>query len=375
MDVHPRARWPRPVPLIGDPTRAAERAADPRAGRSTRRRLGAARGDRRPPRHPPLPPRPGAAGDGSPGAHGRPQAPSVGHSQPWRFVVVTEQATRDRAAVLADRERLRQAAALDAGLGARACSTCSSRASARRPSASSSLRPPRPGRRGARPGDLPRRRPVVAAPARSRTSGSPPAPRGLGIGWVTLFQPAELADAARTSPTASRPSAGSASAGPTSGRPSPGSSGPAGRARLAARRRRLARTLAGRRASRPAPVSHLRAAGAGRRRAPRATRSTTCSPRPARSGCSTGPSTGSSRCPGRAPVHRGTLVARRPPTIAVDGTRRLGLPGVTVTADVSPRARAGDVDRCRGRAAAGLASSVVDAGDRRAGRSRAPRRA
>ena len=29
MDAHPRARWPRPVPLIGDPTRAAERAADP----------------------------------------------------------------------------------------------------------------------------------------------------------------------------------------------------------------------------------------------------------------------------------------------------------------------------------------------------------
>jgi len=37
------------------------------------------------------------------------QAPSVGHSQPWRFIVVTEQATRDRAALLADRERLRQA--------------------------------------------------------------------------------------------------------------------------------------------------------------------------------------------------------------------------------------------------------------------------
>jgi nicotinate-nucleotide--dimethylbenzimidazole phosphoribosyltransferase len=37
------------------------------------------------------------------------QAPSVGHSQPWRFIVVSGQATRDRAALLADRERLRQA--------------------------------------------------------------------------------------------------------------------------------------------------------------------------------------------------------------------------------------------------------------------------
>jgi len=40
-------------------------------------------------------------------------APSVGHSQPWRFVTVREAATRDRAAVLADRERLVQAAQLD----------------------------------------------------------------------------------------------------------------------------------------------------------------------------------------------------------------------------------------------------------------------
>ncbi|MGN6331728.1 MAG: nitroreductase family protein [Motilibacteraceae bacterium] len=35
--------------------------------------------------------------------------PSVGHSQPWRFLVVSEQRTRDAAALLADRERLRQA--------------------------------------------------------------------------------------------------------------------------------------------------------------------------------------------------------------------------------------------------------------------------
>jgi nicotinate-nucleotide--dimethylbenzimidazole phosphoribosyltransferase len=41
------------------------------------------------------------------------QAPSVGHSQPWRFVVVRDPDTRQRAANLADRARLAQAAALD----------------------------------------------------------------------------------------------------------------------------------------------------------------------------------------------------------------------------------------------------------------------
>ena len=106
--------WPRPVPLIGDPTSASQRAADPtgwvmapevRAGlyeviRSRRdvRRF-----------------RP----DAVPGevlervldaAHA---APSVGHSQPWRFLVVRDPGIRDRAAVLTDRERLRQAAGLD----------------------------------------------------------------------------------------------------------------------------------------------------------------------------------------------------------------------------------------------------------------------
>jgi nicotinate-nucleotide--dimethylbenzimidazole phosphoribosyltransferase len=41
-------------------------------------------------------------------------APSVGHCQPWRFVVVRSAATREAAAVLADRERLRQAAGMTA---------------------------------------------------------------------------------------------------------------------------------------------------------------------------------------------------------------------------------------------------------------------
>ena len=44
-------------------------------------------------------------------------APSVGHSQPWRLVVVADPITRARAATLADQARLQQAAAMDAEAG------------------------------------------------------------------------------------------------------------------------------------------------------------------------------------------------------------------------------------------------------------------
>ncbi|MGH9173237.1 MAG: nitroreductase family protein, partial [Vicinamibacterales bacterium] len=40
-------------------------------------------------------------------------APSYGNRQSWRFVVVRDPAIRDHAAVLTDRERLRQAAQLE----------------------------------------------------------------------------------------------------------------------------------------------------------------------------------------------------------------------------------------------------------------------
>ena len=40
-------------------------------------------------------------------------APSVGHSQPWRFLVVDDADLRTRAAAMADTERLRQAGQLD----------------------------------------------------------------------------------------------------------------------------------------------------------------------------------------------------------------------------------------------------------------------
>ncbi|HLI43980.1 MAG TPA: 5,6-dimethylbenzimidazole synthase [Acidimicrobiales bacterium] len=106
----PGTPWPRPVPLVGDPTSAAERAADP-AGWSfdaatvaALHAVLAARRDVRRFRADPVPA--GLLAEVLAAGH---EAPSVGHSQPWRFVVVREQATRDRAAAMADRERLRQA--------------------------------------------------------------------------------------------------------------------------------------------------------------------------------------------------------------------------------------------------------------------------
>ncbi len=102
--------WPRPVPVIGDTTSAASRAADPGGwafGSDTIDALRAVLETRRDVRRYRPDPVPNTllreileAGH---------QAPSVGHSQPWRFIVISESATRDRAAVLADRERLRQA--------------------------------------------------------------------------------------------------------------------------------------------------------------------------------------------------------------------------------------------------------------------------
>jgi nicotinate-nucleotide--dimethylbenzimidazole phosphoribosyltransferase len=107
--------WPRPVPLIGDRTSASERAAAPTGwALAPEARAGlyeavAARRDVRRFRPDPVPAEVLERVLGA--AHA---APSVGHSQPWRFVVVRDPGLRDRAAVLTDRERLRQAAGLDA---------------------------------------------------------------------------------------------------------------------------------------------------------------------------------------------------------------------------------------------------------------------
>jgi nicotinate-nucleotide--dimethylbenzimidazole phosphoribosyltransferase len=106
--------WPRPVPVIGDATSAADRAAAPNGwafppeDRQAFYDIARARRDIRRYRPDPLDPtlleRILAAGH---------NAPSVGQSQPWRFVVVTKPETRERAALLADRERLAQAAKLE----------------------------------------------------------------------------------------------------------------------------------------------------------------------------------------------------------------------------------------------------------------------
>lgn len=109
-----RVMWARPVPLVGDRSSARERSLHPDAWALTsehRRVLHeviAARRDVR--RY-----RPDGVDDVIlervlRAGHA---APSVGHSQPWRFIVVTDPAARERAAWMSDRARLAQAAELE----------------------------------------------------------------------------------------------------------------------------------------------------------------------------------------------------------------------------------------------------------------------
>ena len=106
--------WKRPVPLLGDPTSAAQRAADveawafPTSEREALYDVLGARRDVRRYRPDPVPAE--VLRRVLTAAH---QAPSVGHSQPWRFIVVADPDTRDRAARMADEQRLRQARLLD----------------------------------------------------------------------------------------------------------------------------------------------------------------------------------------------------------------------------------------------------------------------
>ena len=105
--------WRRPVPLVGDTTSALARRESPRAwafGEEEREAFYAAvlgRRDIR--RFRPDDIEPDVLERILGAAHA---APSVGHSQPWRFVVVRDAATRDRATLMADREWHRQAASL-----------------------------------------------------------------------------------------------------------------------------------------------------------------------------------------------------------------------------------------------------------------------
>ncbi|MCU1396882.1 MAG: cob(II)yrinic acid a,c-diamide reductase [Ilumatobacteraceae bacterium] len=110
--------WARPVPLIGDATSAAERAEDPRGWAfdgEAQAALAAVIGARRDIRRYRADPVPALDLDAVLLAGH--SAPSVGHSQPWRFIVVTGTATRDAAAALADRARHRQAAQMDDASG------------------------------------------------------------------------------------------------------------------------------------------------------------------------------------------------------------------------------------------------------------------
>ncbi|HEX3828342.1 MAG TPA: 5,6-dimethylbenzimidazole synthase [Sporichthyaceae bacterium] len=186
--------WARPVPVIGDRTSAEQRAQAPSAWafpaeeRDALHRVIAARRDIRRFRPDPVPApvltRVLAA------AHA---APSVGHSQPWRFIVVTDAANRERASVLADRERHAQAALLapdsarrlldlqldglrEAPIGVVVC--CD-----RRTPATGVL-----GRATFPDADL------WSCACAIENLWLAARAEGLGLGWVTLFQPRDLAE-------------------------------------------------------------------------------------------------------------------------------------------------------------------------------------
>jgi nicotinate-nucleotide--dimethylbenzimidazole phosphoribosyltransferase len=117
----------------------------------------------------------------------------VGHSQPWRFLVVRDPALRDRAAVLTDRERLRQAAQLEPDAGRRLLDlqlegvreaplgvvVCCDR----RTAPAGVL-----GRATFPDADL------WSCAAAIQNMWLAARAEGLGMGWVTLFRPDELAE-------------------------------------------------------------------------------------------------------------------------------------------------------------------------------------
>lgn len=186
--------YQRPVPLIGDVTSALERASDLGGwafGADQQRALHAIMAARRDVRRF----RPDEVDDETlqsllQAAH---SAPSVGHSQPWRFIVVRNPETRAKAAWMADQERLAQAAGLDddsarqlltlqlegireAPLGLVVC--CD-----RRVDAAGVL-----GRATFADSDM------WSCACAIQNLWLAARAAGLGVGWVTLFRPADLAD-------------------------------------------------------------------------------------------------------------------------------------------------------------------------------------
>jgi len=185
--------FPRPVPQVGDATSARERREAPDGWAFSPETIAAldevieGRRDIRRYRPDPVPDelvtqvvRAGHLG------------PSVGHSQPWRFIVVTDQGLRDRAAAMADRGRLAQAELLTNDRAARL------------------LDLKLEGLREAPIGLVvacDRRTPATGVLGRATFVDADmwscacaienmwltARAYGLGMGWVTLFEPAELA--------------------------------------------------------------------------------------------------------------------------------------------------------------------------------------
>ena len=192
--MQPAALYRRPVPLIGDATSAHQRATDLDGWafapdeQDTLHSIIAARRDVR--RF-----RPDDLDDATvqlllQAAH---NAPSVGHSQPWRFIVVRDADIRAKAAWLADQERLAQAAGLDpdsarqlltlqlegireAPIGLVVC--CD-----RRTQAAGVL-----GRATFEDSDM------WSCACAIQNLWLAARAAGLGVGWVTLFQPADLTE-------------------------------------------------------------------------------------------------------------------------------------------------------------------------------------
>lgn len=188
-----QSSWPRPTPLVGDASSARERSADPSGWAfepdviASLDEVIAGRRDIRRFRPDPVPQ--ALLTEVLTAGH---QAPSVGHSQPWRFIVVSDPAIRDRAAHLADRARLDQAALLTNDRAARMLDlkleglreapvgvviVCD-----RRTPASGVL-----GRATFPDADL------WSCACAIENMWLAARARGLGMGWVTLFDPAELA--------------------------------------------------------------------------------------------------------------------------------------------------------------------------------------
>lgn len=187
-------RYARPVPTIGDTSSAAQRRDDPSGwamGEAVTEALAAVVAGRRDIRRY----RPDAVPDELITAvlEAGHRAPSVGHSQPWRFIVVTDPATRDRAAAMADRARVDQAAHLASERAARM------------------LDLKLEGLREAPVGVVvacDRRTPAMGVLGRATFPDADlwscatavenmwltARAHGLGMGWVTLFDPDELAD-------------------------------------------------------------------------------------------------------------------------------------------------------------------------------------